>query len=335
MKRPIKQFVYIVAFLLIPSLCGATWSYVVGPSGYYYRTDGVHNDGWLYSRIRWRDCHGWHVRYERYQQIGGAAQPSGYGAGYASDSVQKSLVTLAREKFEWQTIQETIGQLFPRSAAPGYAGGPSATTYAAPQLGSTVYGATVQTVSATNSKPFDLEAQMERLSRMFAQAQDAAKPIADGVVDATAQQIAGQNVALQTMAQTLREQALLQSIQPIAPQETKVESSYQATERSATGDQPAAPVAAATVSGSVSPSGNWKAKFAAVVATRCATCHQGDAPPNGLDLSVGVDTLELATLTKLRQAVTAGRMPLNAAHEPVPLASDEQNLFCRAELEAK
>ncbi len=241
-----------------------------------------------------------------------AAAPT-YSAGQA-------IAALAGKKAEWAFITESIAQLFGGSAVGGYSSEYSI------QRGNTVYGHgqqgySLQSFATVTPQPLDVEALMESATRLATQAQEHGAQATAQAQGLLGQAQAGQQAVAQTFAQAARELSVLEALQPIAPQEVKTE--FSATSTASSG--PAlAPFATAQVLDS------WQPKFAAVVATNCATCHDAESPAAGLNLAGDVAALDkerlLAMLTRVSSTDAAKRMPKDAE----PLADADVLLFVKA-----
>ncbi|MGD9647697.1 MAG: hypothetical protein AB7U73_18440 [Pirellulales bacterium] len=255
-----------------------------------------------------------------------------------SYSAGQAIATLAGKKAEWAFITESITQLFGQSAlSSNYAGDYSL------QRGNTVYGHgqqgySLQSFATVTPQPLDVEALMERATRLATQAQEhgaAATAQAQGLLG---QAQAGQQAIAQTFAQAARELAVLEALQPIAPQEVKTEATYHASATSkssgpgsaSAGDPSATAADAQAASLAPEASLDWRPRFAALVATRCATCHDAESPAGGLNLAGDIAALDkdrlLAMLARVSSGDATRRMPKDAE----PLADGELLLFVKA-----
>ena len=288
---PRRSVVLFVALFAAPSLCGATDLF-------------VKRDGCFY----------------RVKSSAVAAAPT-YSAGQA-------IATLAGKKAEWAFITESIAQLFGGSlSTSGYSSDDSL------QRGNTVYGHaqqgySLQSFATVTPQPLDVEALMERATRLATQAQQHGAQATAQAQGLLGQAQAGQQAVAQTFAQAARELAVLEALQPIAPQEVK-------TEVTATASiEPAGE--STTITAQVLPlrqaqgDADWQPRFAAVIATRCATCHDAESPAGGLNLAGDVAALDrdrrLAMLARVSTTDASTRMPKDAE----PLADADVLLFVRA-----
>ncbi|MBX9788611.1 MAG: hypothetical protein K2Y37_06820 [Pirellulales bacterium] len=286
---PRRPIVLLTLLLAPPSLCGATDLFV--------KRDGC---------------------FHRVKSSKVAVAPT-YSAGQA-------IATLAGKKAEWAFITESIAQLFGGSlSTSGYSSDVSL------QRGNTVYGHaqqgySLQSFATVTPQPLDVEALMERATRLATQAQQHGAQATAQAQGLLGQAQAGQQAIAQTFAQAARELAVLEALQPIAPQEVKTEVTTTATLRQAQGDAAGAQLGAATAQ--VLP--DWQPRFAAVVATRCATCHDAESPAGGLNLAGDVAALDrdrrLAMLARVTTTDASKRMPKEAD----PLADADVLLFVKA-----
>jgi cytochrome c553 len=289
-RQVLKLF---VALLLLPpalslsngSLCGAT-DYWVKRNGCFYRVKSPAT----------------------------ATAPS-YSAGQA-------IAALAGKKAEWTFITESIAQLFGGS---GLTAGGYSSDYSL-QRGNTVYGHgqpgySLQSFATVTTQPLDVEALMERATRLATQAQEHGAQATVQAQGLLGQAQAGQQAIAQTFAQAARELAVLEALQPITPQEVQTEVSATATASSGPAEAPVATVQALE---------SWQPKFAAVVATKCSTCHDAESPAGGLNLAGDVAALDkdrlLVMLARVSTTDTSKRMPKDAE----PLADADVLLFVKA-----
>jgi len=297
-----------ICFVLLPTLCGATDTYYVKRNGCFYRVTTPY-----------------------------VAPP----AVAPTQSAGQAIAALAGKKAEWAFITESISQLF------GTPGGASYASDYAVQRGNTVYGAnsgySLQSFATVTPQPLDVEALMERATRLATQAQDHGATATAQAQGLLGQAQAGQQAIAQTFAQATRELSVLEALKPIAPQEVKTENTYTATAtsslRQAQGSgQASAPSgeanesAAATQVSSLTPQASldWQPQLATVITTKCATCHDAESPAGGLNLAGDVAAIDqprwLTMLTRVSTSDASQRMPKDAE----PLSDAELLLFVKA-----
>lgn len=304
--------VVFVAFLFLPALSSAT-DYFVKRNGCFYRVAAP----------------AYHA-------------PTYHAPAAPTQSAGQAITALAGKKAEWAFITESIHELFgtPLDGSSSYS-----SSYAI-QRGNTAYGApqqsgySLQSFATVTPQPLDVEALMERATRLASQAQDngaAATAQAQGLLG---QAQAGQQAIAQTFAQAARELSVLEALKPINPQEVQAQTEFRATASSSGNGQATATAgpqaeADAPLQASAQVVSGWRPKFAAIVATKCATCHDQESPAGGLNMVGDVSAISGDQAMAMLKAVTnkdpSKRMPKDGE----PLSDSEIALFARALAEAK
>jgi hypothetical protein len=293
-----------IAVLLLPALCGATDTYYVKRNGCFYRV----------------------------------AAPVYHAPAVAvSKSAAEIGAGLLLKAEEFKFLRETAARAFGTPGGASYAS--SASEYAA-QHGNTIYGAnsgySLQSFATVTPQPLDVAALMERATRLATQAQDHGATATAQAQGLLGQAQAGQQAIAQTFAQAARELSVLEALKPIAPQEVKTENSYTATATASTDAQTAGatagrrPQAVDASSASAQAFPDWQPQLAAVISTRCATCHDAESPAGGLNLAGDVAAIDrsrwMAMLTRVTTGDVSQRMPKDAE----PLSDAELLLFVKA-----
>ena len=296
-----------ICLAVLPALCGATDTYYVKRNGCFYRV----------------------------------AKPVYHAPAVAvSKSAAEIGAGLLLKAEEFKFLRETAAHAF------GAAGGASYASDYAVRRGNTVYGAnnsgySLQSFATVTPQPLDVEALMERATRLASQAQDHGATATAQAQGLLGQAQAGQQAIAHTFAQAARELSVLEALKPIPPQEVKMENSYTATATATSGDATPAtaagataglPISAVAQATSLTPQASvaWQPQLAAVISTKCATCHDAKSPAGGLNLSGDVSAFDqprwLAMLTRVSATDASQRMPKDAE----PLSDAELLLFVKA-----
>jgi hypothetical protein len=292
-----------LALLLLPAVCGATDTYYVKRNGCFYRV----------------------------------AAPVYHAPAVAvSKSAAEIGAGLLLKAEEFKFLRETAARAFGTPGGASYAS--SASEYSAQrdyavQRGNTIYGAnsgySLQSFATVTPQPLDVEALMERATRLATQAQDHGATATAQAQGLLGQAQAGQQAIAQTFAQAARELSVLEALKPIAPQEVKTENSYTAAATAPT-DATSSGLTPQASSLTAQASSDWQPQLAAVISNRCATCHDAESPAGGLNLAGDVAAIDrsrwLAMLTRVTTSDVSQRMPKDAE----PLSDNELLLFVKA-----
>lgn len=305
-----RQLAYLVAFLLVPSLASAT-DYFVKRNGCFYRVTAP-----VYHA------------------------PTYHAPAAPTQSAGQAITALAGKKAEWSFITESIHELFgtPLGGSSSYS-----SSYAI-QRGNTAYGApqqsgySLQSFATVTPQPLDVEALMERATRLATQAQDHGASATAQAQGLLGQAQAGQQAIAQTFAQAARELSVLEALKPINPQEVQAQTEFRASASSTGNGQATAtagPQAEAPLQASAQVVSGWRPRFAAIITTKCATCHDAESPAGGLNMVGDVSAISGDQALAMLKAVTnkdpSKRMPKDGE----PLSDAEIALFARAMAEAK
>ncbi len=296
-SSPWKRGLSAIAVLFLPALCGATDTYYVKRNGCYYRV----------------------------------AAPVYHAPAVAvSKSAAEIGAGLLLKAEEFKFLRETAARAFGTPGGASYAG--SASEYSV-QRGNTIYGAnsgySLQSFATVTPQPLDVAALMERATRLATQAQDHGATATAQAQGLLGQAQAWQQAIAQTFAQAARELSVLEALKPISPQEIKTENSYTAAATATTDATPSGHTPqAASLTTQASP--DWQPQLAAVISTKCATCHDAESPAGGLNLAGDVAAIDrprwLAMLTRVTTSDVSQRMPKDAE----PLSDAELLLFVKA-----
>ena len=290
----LKKGLSFIAVLLLPTLGGATDTYYVKRNGCFYRV----------------------------------AAPADRAPGVAvSKSAAEIGAGLLLKAEEFKFLRETAARAF------GTPGGASYASEYTVQRGNTVYGAnsgySLQSFATVTPQPLDVEALMERATRLASQAQDHGATATAQAQGLLGQAQAGQQAIAQTFAQAARELSVLEALKPLQPQEVTTESSYTAT-ATATTDATSSGLTPQASSLTAQASSDWQPQLAAVISTKCATCHDAESPAGDLNLAGDVAAIDrsrwLAMLTRVTASDVSQRMPKDAE----PLSDAELLLFVKA-----
>lgn len=317
-----KKFAFILALLMLPTVASAGWWYVPNGSGYYFRTNGTSNDGWLYSKSYSCDSCGRRTySWVKHSQIAGYGAPA-YTAPPSKSAAEIGAGMLLKSE-EFKFLRETAAQAF---GTPG--GYYQQAGYE--QRGNTAYGPahqsgyTLQSFQTITPQPLDVEALMERATRMATQAQDhgaAATAQAQGLLG---QAQAGQQAIAQTFAQAARELSVMQALQPIQPQQVQAQTQFHAT-ASASSGQAEAPLP--------TQAQGMVARYQAIVTKNCVSCHDAESPDGGLNLAGDVAALDKERRYAMMLRVTTDDVAKRMPKDQPPLSDSDQMVFVKATLD--
>jgi len=355
-----RRYLGIVVFALV--LCGAStasagWGWVKHHSGYWLYSNGSTNDGWYYTRGQYCDsCGHCHWKYYRHHAYVAPAAAPNYSQ---NETVPQAVLAIAKQEQEYKFVQQSLRELgYVKGGYPGYGGqpvyapqagyenAPQAGTPGHGQHGSTFYG---YSRYATH-QPLTREDIMSLMDKSFRGRDQAHQQFVEanaGVMATTGQVAADQLTAAK--AEVIRDfgAALVDKIANLQSPEIHAETVFRAeANASASAGQAEAEPAEESgdaAEGASKPSPNpdtvqWQKQLAASIDGRCVSCHSGNAPKGGFDMT---QTLEFdkPTWLKIVERVTSTdddlRMPRAADGPGHPLPESEQMLYVRKYTKAK
>jgi len=306
-------------------------------SGYWLKQNGTTNDGWYYTRGSVCDSCGrctWKY-YRHHAYVAPAAAPS-----YAhSETVPQAVLAIAKQEHEYAFLLKSLRELgYTKGGYPGYGGQPQNAPQAGqPQAGtpanqyghgSTYYG--YSSYATHQPTPVDVMALHDRAARGRDQAQRHAAE-ADARLVAMTGQLANDQLTA-AKAAVLRDlgSEFADKIANLQSPEIHAETVYQA--------EASASASAGQVEAEPDAAEPPQKQLDASIEARCVSCHSGNAPQGGFDMT---QTLEFdrPTWLKVVDRVTSSddtlRMPRAADGPGHPLPESEQMLYLRKFATAK